>query len=262
MSNDPPENPNSDDIVSDARKPRRPRKPRAASPPPEAPEPVPTSDDEDVAELERMEISEARQRRALLKQRPPAKWSEAQEDQPFADEPPSDPRYEATQETRTAASTGARLPVTVAAAVGAVLHAVPPLSAIAEKAGLGGTIHALLPPGAASLWLRLSLLRIEAGFEQIALGVLIVVLFVIAVAQAGRRLRIAVQMFFGAVLLNAVDWLFLGPNMLKLPALTAGEHRAILMLLIVEGALTILLWLRVRPPYRPPSTLPGRRTWE
>jgi hypothetical protein len=220
-------------------------------------------EDEDLRALADMEAKVRAEREAA--DTAPAKpiWSEAQADQPFADEAPSDPRYEATQETRTAASTGARLPLTAAAALAFVIHAAPPLSALAEKAHLGGAIYQTLPAKAANLWLRTGPARLQAQWEQIALGLLVAGLLLYAVTLAGRRLRVAAQMFAGAVLLNAADWMVFGKvSILHNPMLTADERLAALVLMLVEVALAALLWLRVAPPYRPPSMLKGPRDWD
>lgn len=190
-------------------------------------------------------------------------WSEAQADQPFADEPPSDPRFEATQETGAAASTGARPLVTFATAVALILHLAPPLAALAERSGLGAGVYHALPAKAANLWLRLGPARLQARFEHIALGLLVAGLLLYGLTQTGRRLRISVQMFAAAVLLNAIDWMVLShPAIIRNPLLTADERLAALILMLVEIALAALLWLRVRPPYRPPSMLKGPRDWD
>jgi hypothetical protein len=160
-----------------------------------------------------------------------------------------DPPIEATRATRPAA--GGRLPLLVATTAAAVIHAMPPLATLAERAGLGGAVYHLLPAKAANLWLRLGPARLQAGVEQIVLGLLVVGLFAYAVVQTGRRLRVSAQVFAAGVLLNAVGWMLLAPvSIIRNPMLTANERLAALVLMLVEVALAALLWLRVAPPRR------------
>ncbi|MDB5431163.1 MAG: hypothetical protein JWP35_2279 [Caulobacter sp.] len=159
---------------------------------------------------------------------------------------------EATQETR-AASTGARPLAAFATAAALILHLAPPLAALTERAGLGAAVYHALPAKAANLWLRLGPARLQGGLEHIVLGLLVAGLLLYGLSQTGRRLRISVQMFAAAVLLNDFDWMVLShPAIIRNPLLTADERLAALVLMLVEVALAALLWLRVRPPSHGP----------
>jgi hypothetical protein len=145
----------------------------------------------------------------------------------------------------------APLPLVAATAAAFLIHAAPPLAALAEKARLGGGIYHALPAKAANLWLRTGPARLQAGWGQILFGLLVAGLLLYALLQAGRRQRLAAQLFAGAVLLNAADWMVLGKvSILHNPLLTADERLAALVLMLVEVALAALLWLRVAPPGR------------
>lgn len=219
--------------------------------------------DPDQAELARMEAEEAAEARAARKalgQRPEPRYGVAAEDQPFADEPKLDPEYEQLPDARTAASTGARMPLRLAAALCAVIHAIPPLVTIGERLHFGRQLMHLSDRLSPYLWLRLTHTRLSAGWEQWALSFLEVALCIGALTQAGTRLRVAVQLFAGAAILNAADWYLFGFDLLHNPALNEGARRGMIMFSVLELALAGLLWLRVAPPVGMIPTLRGRRS--
>ncbi len=214
-------------------------------------------EDPDLTELARLEAENA-------KAPPTAEkpiWGVNSGDQPFDDEPGDDARYERLSDGRTAASTGARFPLRLAAGLCAVAHAVPPLAAIGERLHYGRALMHLSDRLSPYLWLRLTHSRMSAGWEQWALSFLEVGLCLAALQQAGTRLRVAVQLFAAAAVLNAVDWYFLGFDLLHTPALNEGARRGMIMFTACELALALLLWLRVRPPGSMVSSLRGRRFW-
>lgn len=210
--------------------------------------------DPDQAELARMEAAEAAEARAALGERPEPLYGVAAEDQPFADEPALAPEYEQLPDDRTAASTGARLPLRLAAGLCAVIHAIPPLVTIGERLHFGRQLMHLSDRLSPYLWLRLVHTRLSAGWEQWALSFLEVALCVGALTQAGTRLRVAVQLFAGAAILNAADWYLFGFDLLHNPALNEGARRGMIMFTVCELALAGLLWLRVAPPVGMVST--------
>ena len=145
---------------------------------------------------------------------------------------------------------GAALPLRLAAAAGAVFHAVPPLATLAEKTGHGRLFWHPVDRLSPFLWERLIHARLTASWGSIALGLLEVVLCLAALQQAGTRLRLAVQLFAAAAILNAADWYFFGFDLLHNPALIDPERRGAMIFTACELALALLLWLRVRSASR------------
>jgi hypothetical protein len=146
---------------------------------------------------------------------------------------------------------GARLPLMLAAAAGAVFHAIAPLSTLAETFGFGRLFWRPVDHLSPFLWERLVHARMTAPWEATLLSLLEVVLCLAAVAQARTRPRRAVQLFAAAAILNAADWYFLGFNLLHNPALIDPERRGAMIFTACELVLALMLWLRTRPSGRP-----------
>src|SRR5689334_7961222 len=102
-----------------------------------------------------------------------------------------------------AAPAGPVLPLRLAAGLCAVIHALPPLLTIGERLHFGRQLMHLADKVAPYLWLRLVHARLSAGWAQWALSFLEVALCLAALTLAGKRLRLAVQLFGAAAILNA-----------------------------------------------------------
>jgi hypothetical protein len=145
----------------------------------------------------------------------------------------------------TSSSAGALLPLRLAAGLGAVIHAIPPLVTIGERLHMGRALMHLSDRLSPYLWLRLTHARMSAGPGQWALSFLEAALCLAALALAARRPQRAVLCFAAAAALNAADWYLLGFDLLHNQALSEGARRGMIIFTLSELALALLLWLRV-----------------
>lgn len=152
----------------------------------------------------------------------------------------------ANDATTTQTPAGALLPLRLAAGLGALIHAIPPLAALGERMHMGRTLMHLSDRLSPWLWLRLTHARMSAGWGQWALSFLEVALCIAALVLAGRRPMTAVRLFAAAAVINAADWYLLGFDLLHNPALNEGARRGMIIFTVCELALALLLWLRVR----------------
>lgn len=158
--------------------------------------------------------------------------------------------------------------VWLTATVLTLAHVIPVLSVLARWFELEPSVGrglAGLPWGYPfDLWTRTAPLRADAVWEQIAVGALVVGLCFHAARKAGINSRLAVEFLFCAAVLNALDWLMIGPNLARNPVLTEGEQGAVLAICVAEIVAAGLLWLALRRPspnaaLRAPSPSPSGR---